>query len=189
MHHIELCKNSVCKWVQDQTISIQHVPRKTNPADIATKEMHNGIHFHRLWDSFLSQLSDFLSTSLLEVHHVRQQSQNKVSCLATHVFNSFGASSYIMTLTSNTFCWLVTAISYILSADCHILSRSFGLVPSGLIWSLVMQDFLVAICWFLYYFASHLPKLFNLENPPCLAFLSDVPLDAWMGGVCLSVVP
>jgi hypothetical protein len=50
---IELCENSIRKWVQDQTISIQHVPGKTNPANIFTKEICNGVHFHWLRDSFV----------------------------------------------------------------------------------------------------------------------------------------
>jgi hypothetical protein len=44
--HIELCKNSVCKWVQDKTLQVEHVSGKINPADIFTKEMHDGVHFH-----------------------------------------------------------------------------------------------------------------------------------------------
>jgi hypothetical protein len=39
-----------------------------------------------------------------------------------------------------------------------------------------------------HWFASQLPKLFNLKNPLCLAFLRGVSLDAQMGGVCLSAV-
>jgi hypothetical protein len=131
--HIELRKNSICKWVQDQRISVQHVPGKTNPANIFTKEVRNGAHFCWLWDLFMSQLSDFLSTSLLEVHHTRQRSQHKVAPLAAHVSFSFGASSYITALASNTFCQLVAAIPYLFSASCHILYRTFGLVPSGLL--------------------------------------------------------
>jgi hypothetical protein len=48
MHHIELSKNSVCEWIQDQTISIHHILGKMNPANIFTKEMRNGVHFTRL---------------------------------------------------------------------------------------------------------------------------------------------
>ncbi len=131
--HIELHKKYVCEWVQDQTISVQHVPRETKPADIFTKEMCNCIHFCWLWDLFMSRLSDFLSTSLLEVHHACQRSQNKVAPLVAHVSVSFCASSYITALASNTFCWLVTAISHLLSDIHHILCRTFGLVPSGLL--------------------------------------------------------
>jgi hypothetical protein len=35
--HIELCKNSVCKWVQDKTIAVRHIAGKINPADITPK--------------------------------------------------------------------------------------------------------------------------------------------------------
>jgi hypothetical protein len=59
--HIELCDNSVRKWVQDKTLSVKHVTGKVNPADIFTKEMRDGTHFRQLW-SFMSQLSSFLMT-------------------------------------------------------------------------------------------------------------------------------
>jgi hypothetical protein len=44
-HHIELCKDSACEWVQDKTIAVQHVAGKINPANIFTKEMRNSAHF------------------------------------------------------------------------------------------------------------------------------------------------
>ncbi len=43
--HIELQENSICKWVQDKTLSVQHVHSKVNPANIFTKEMKDGAHF------------------------------------------------------------------------------------------------------------------------------------------------
>jgi hypothetical protein len=43
--HIELCENSVCKWVQDKTLQVRHISGKLNPADIFTKEMRHGAHF------------------------------------------------------------------------------------------------------------------------------------------------
>jgi hypothetical protein len=43
--HIELCKNSVHKWVQDKTLQVKHISGKINPADIITKEMRDGMHF------------------------------------------------------------------------------------------------------------------------------------------------
>jgi hypothetical protein len=58
-HHIKLRKFLVCKWVQDKTIAVKHVAGKINPVDIFTKEMHNGTHFCRLWDSFMFRLSNF----------------------------------------------------------------------------------------------------------------------------------
>ncbi len=39
---------------QERTIDVEHVAGKINPADIFTKEMGNGAHFHRLRDSFMS---------------------------------------------------------------------------------------------------------------------------------------
>jgi hypothetical protein len=44
-HHIEICKNSIHKWVQDKTLGVLYVAGKLNPADIFTKEMRDGTHF------------------------------------------------------------------------------------------------------------------------------------------------
>ncbi len=41
--HIKLRENLVCEWVQDGTLKVFHVAGKTNPADIFTKEMRDGI--------------------------------------------------------------------------------------------------------------------------------------------------
>ncbi len=40
--HIEQCKNAVCEWVADGTLTVLHVSRKTNIANIFTKEMRDG---------------------------------------------------------------------------------------------------------------------------------------------------
>ncbi len=62
---IELHKNSICKWVQDKTLTAWHIFGRINPAGIFTKEMRDGAHSHRLWDSFMSCLSDFYVTPSL----------------------------------------------------------------------------------------------------------------------------
>jgi hypothetical protein len=43
--HIELHENLVREWVRDNTIEVQHVAGRVNPADIFTKEMRDGPHF------------------------------------------------------------------------------------------------------------------------------------------------
>jgi hypothetical protein len=68
--HIELCKNSICEWVQDNTLNVKHVSGKLNPANIFTKEMHNGAHLRQLRDSFVSRLPEFLNDLVLAIHHV-----------------------------------------------------------------------------------------------------------------------
>jgi hypothetical protein len=78
-HRIELCKNSVCKWVQDNTLNVKHASRKLNSADIFTKEMHDGAHFRRLQDSIISCLSEFLNDSILAIHYASQGSPNVVA--------------------------------------------------------------------------------------------------------------
>ncbi len=77
--HIELHKNSVCEWVQDKTVPVKHIASKTNPADIFTMEMRNCAHFRHLRDSFMSRLSDFVKTSLLETQH---------ACHHSHLINN-----------------------------------------------------------------------------------------------------
>jgi hypothetical protein len=86
--HIELCKNSVCKWVQDITLNVKHMSGKLNPAAIFTKEMRNGAHFRQLQDSFISCLSDFLYDSILAVHHASQRSPNTIAPAAAPVCTS-----------------------------------------------------------------------------------------------------
>ncbi len=132
--HIALRKNSVRKWVQDKTISVKHVAGKINPADIFTKEMHDGVHFCCLWDSFMSWLSDFLNTSLLETHHARQQSKQLDALSMAWVALASSASSYFCALAINSFCQLVTAMSHLSNAGCQLLCGLYGFIPSGLKW-------------------------------------------------------
>ena len=80
--HIELRKNSVRKWIQSKLLSIKHVSGKLNPSDIFTKEMHDGMHFWRLLDSFLSRLSDFANASLLAVYHGHQSALSSIPAAA-----------------------------------------------------------------------------------------------------------
>jgi hypothetical protein len=70
--HIELRENSVRKWIQSKLLTVKHVSGKLNSSDIFTKEMRDGMHFRRLWDSFMSRLSNFVNASLLAVHHGHQ---------------------------------------------------------------------------------------------------------------------
>jgi hypothetical protein len=131
-HHIELCKNLVCKWVQDKTIAVTHVASGINPADIFTKEMRKGTHCCCLWDSFMSWLSDFLNTSLLHSHHAHQQSQHSVAPSAAWVTIASGRSSYLSALAANTFCWTVTAMSHLSSAGHQLLHGLYGFIPPDL---------------------------------------------------------
>ena len=58
--HMELKNNSIRELVQEKTLSVVHVAGKDNPSDISTKEMKNGVHFQRLWESFMSPAATFL---------------------------------------------------------------------------------------------------------------------------------
>jgi hypothetical protein len=117
--HIKLRKNLVREWVQDKSIKVVHVAGKTNPADIFTKEMCNCMHFHRLRNSFmsrlsnflsgsvlaihLSHLSDFLSGSVLAIHHAWQQSPTLGVFAAAQVSLSSGDSPYLRVFASSSF--------------------------------------------------------------------------------------
>ena len=127
--HIELRENSVREWVQDKTIKVKHVPGKTNPADIFTKEMRDGVHFRRLRDSFMSRLADFSNTSTLLLHHGRQRSPNTVTPSAAWVSLALGASSYFSALAANTFCRSASAVSHLSSAGRQLLRGLHGFIP------------------------------------------------------------
>jgi hypothetical protein len=43
--HMEMRENAVYEWVQDAFLKVLHVLGRINPADIFTKEMHEGAHF------------------------------------------------------------------------------------------------------------------------------------------------
>jgi hypothetical protein len=101
--HIELRKNLVREWVQDKLIKVAHVAGKTNLADIFTKEMRDGTHFRRLRDSFMSPLSDFLSGSVLAIHHTWQQSPTSGVPAAAQVSLSSGDSPYLRVFASSSF--------------------------------------------------------------------------------------
>jgi hypothetical protein len=133
--HIELCKNSVCKWVQDKNISVKHVAGKTNPADIFTKEMRIGAHFRHLRDSFMSRLSNFVNTSLLEIHHTHQHSHfiNNLPPLVAWVVLTACASLYFSALVSNIFCHSVTTMSHLSILERQLLPGLYHFIPSGLI--------------------------------------------------------
>jgi hypothetical protein len=127
--HIELRENSVREWVQDKTLLVKYIAEKTNPADIFTKEMCDGTHFRRLWDSFMSRLSDFLSDLILESHHVRQRSSNSVAPSAAWVSLTSSASSYLSALMANTFCWSASSVSHLCSAGRQLIRTLHGFVP------------------------------------------------------------
>jgi hypothetical protein len=82
--HIKLRKNLVWEWVQDKSIKVVHVAGKTNLADIFTKEMCNCMHFHRLRNSFMSHLSNFLSGSVLAINLSHLSNFLSGSVLAIH---------------------------------------------------------------------------------------------------------
>jgi hypothetical protein len=127
--HIELRKNAVREWVQDKTLKVQHVSGKINPADIFTKEMQDGTHFHQLWDSFMSLLLDFISGSILAVHHASQQCpHNKVAPAAAVGSTSGGVSGYFTALTTSSFFRSLTNISHLSSAGRYLLRRAHAIV-------------------------------------------------------------
>jgi hypothetical protein len=133
--HIELRKNSVCKWVKTRLYPVKHISGKTNPADIFTTEMHDSVHFCCLRDSFMSCLSNFVNTSLLKTHHACQQSHfiNNLAPLAAWVVLTAGASLYFLAPVSNTFCRFVTTMSHLSSSGCQLLRGLYHFIPSGLI--------------------------------------------------------
>jgi hypothetical protein len=131
--HIKLQENSVREWVQDKLIKVVHVAGKTNPADIFTKEMQDGMHFCQLQDSFMSRLSDFLSGSVMAIHRARQQSPTLGVPAAACVSLSSGDSPYLRVLASSSFFWTVSNISHLSSAGWQLLRQTHGFVPSSIL--------------------------------------------------------
>ncbi len=131
--HIELRENSICEWVHDKILDVLHVAGKLNPADIFTKEMRNGTHFCHLRDSFMSRLSDFLSTSLLLVHHARLWTPNQILPAAACVTLTNCGSSYFTALATSSFCRTLTNTSHLCSSGCQLLRGLHGFVPSCLV--------------------------------------------------------
>jgi hypothetical protein len=131
--HIELWVNSVREWVQNKTINVQHVSGKINPADIFTKEMRYSAHFRHLWDSFMSRLSDFITDSLLAIHHTNQHFPKQVVPSAAKAMLMVHPSSYFSALASSSFWCTLTAISHLCSAGCQLLRTFHGYVPPHLI--------------------------------------------------------
>jgi hypothetical protein len=128
----ELRENSVRKWLQDKTLHIKHVSGKVNPADIFTKEMHDGAHFRRLRDSFMSHLSHFLTDSILAVHHASQRSPNTVAPTAAQVCASGESLGYLYALCSSSFFCNLENISHLCSAGRHLIRCTHGFVPSDI---------------------------------------------------------
>ena len=60
MQYMEQRENRVREWVDDSTLTVGHVQGKVNPADLFTKETRDGVHFHKLRDSFMSRADAFL---------------------------------------------------------------------------------------------------------------------------------
>jgi hypothetical protein len=119
-HHIELWENSVREWIQSKLLRVKHVSGKLNPSDIFTKEMCDGTHFRRLWDSVMSRLSDFVNASLLAVHHGRQSALSSIPA-AAHAVLAAGPLSYFSSL---------PAISHLSSAGCQLIRCLYRFVPS-----------------------------------------------------------
>jgi hypothetical protein len=131
-HHIELCKNLVCEWVQDNTLIVKHVSGKLDPANIFTKEMHDGAHFWHLQDSFVSNLSEFLNGLILAIHHASQRSSNMAAPAAARVCTSGNSSGYLSPLLSSSFFRSFKNISHLCSAGWHILLCTHCIVPSNI---------------------------------------------------------
>ena len=126
--HIELRENSVQEWIQSKLLTVKHVSGKLNPSDIFTKEMRDGMHFRRLWDSFMSRLSDFVNASLLVVHHGRQSTLSSIPAAARAVLAA-GPLSYFSALASSSFCRSLPAISHLSSAGHQLIRCLYGFVP------------------------------------------------------------
>jgi hypothetical protein len=115
-----------------KTLDIVHVTGKLNPANIFTKEMKDGAHFHRLRDSFMVRLSDFVNESLLDLYHACQCFPQVTLAVALVSIIS-GCTSYMTALVSNSFCRTMSNVSHLCSAGQHLIRKHHSLIPSGLL--------------------------------------------------------
>jgi hypothetical protein len=134
--HMEMQENAVREWVQDSYLQILHVPGRTNPANIFTKEMRDGAHFWHLQDSFMCPLADFLQQFLLEVHLSHQQAEPHLrqvlpSAASLGVFTSKGL--FLSAVCSSPLSRTLDAISHLSSAGRHSIRSLHPVVPSVLI--------------------------------------------------------
>jgi hypothetical protein len=119
--------------VQVKTLQVEHVSGKINLADIFTKEMHDDAHFRCVHDLFVSNLSDFLSDSILAVHHTSQRPPNLVTPAAAQVSACGGLLSYFSALDSSSFFRTLENISHLCSAGWHLLWQANGFVPAHIL--------------------------------------------------------
>ncbi len=77
----------------------------------------------------MTRLSDFLSASVLAIHHARQRSPTSVALAAARVSLSMDDSPFLRVLASSSFFRTVSNISHLLSADRQLLQRSHGFTP------------------------------------------------------------
>jgi hypothetical protein len=143
-----------------------------NSTYIFTKEMSDGAHFHCLWDSFMSHLSDFLCASILTIHHATQRSPNMISPAAAHGCTSGSSSGYFTALSSFSFFCSLTNIFHLCSAGRYLLCCTHGFV-----FFLTSFEYLLSL--------SLLLVVLSLRNPLASSFLL---MDARIGGVGLSLV-
>ncbi len=81
----------------------------------------------------MSRLSDFLQTSLLMVHHDRQQSPHSILPAAARVVLDAGPSSYFSALAASSFCQTFMVSSHLSSAGRQLLRGLHRLAPSHLL--------------------------------------------------------
>jgi hypothetical protein len=131
--HIELCENSVRKYIHDKTLKIVHVEGTLNLANISTKEMQDGTHFCRLRDSFLLRLSDFL-------HKLVYGCPSRSATFFLHCSSCCGSGyslfrRFLFYDGSCLFLFLLKLdnISHLSSASHRLLWSLHGFVPSSII--------------------------------------------------------
>ena len=59
IRHIQLRENAVREAVQNGTITVHHVPGKSNPSDILTKEDKDSTHYISMRDCVVSAPIDY----------------------------------------------------------------------------------------------------------------------------------
>jgi hypothetical protein len=119
--HIELKEIVTRKWVKDRSLTVSHINGKSNPADIFTKEMRNGTNFCCIHDAFISRSSNFLKGLFVSLSEYNTSIPQHVAQVAHFIPPAQPGLPNV--LISHSLFYTHTAISCLLNARQHILSR------------------------------------------------------------------
>jgi hypothetical protein len=131
--HIKNCKNAICEWVTDGTLTISDVNEKTNIMDIFTKEMRKGAKFRHLCNSLMCRSSDYNRR-----FHVSTEAPSPVLAQTVH-YIATPCPGFLEVLTSHVSFHTPEAISCLSASGCHMLFCIISSLPLQALMSYPMR--------------------------------------------------